>query len=184
MVGCVKQSTGDTYRMYNLSTNRVTSTRDVKLKNRLLEEMKTEPKQQDDYYTASEDEEESTQTIDSAKQEDDTSAREPRQSQRLKTRSEAEIKVARALRKLDILGNVAITGLIFVDDLAILVRWTDDSYDNPETFKEVWEHPNRTEKEFWREALRREFNDMIKRKVWRETNIDNIPDDRRLIGSK
>ena len=25
---------------------------------------------------------------------------------------------------------------------------------------------------------------MIKRKVWRETNVDEIPDDRRLIGSK
>ena len=33
--------------------------------------------------------------------------------------------------------------------------------------------------------MRREFNDMIERKVWRETNIDDIPEDsRRLIGSK
>ena len=29
MVGYAKQSTGDTYRMFNLSTNRITNTRDM-----------------------------------------------------------------------------------------------------------------------------------------------------------
>ena len=46
------------------------------------------------------------------------------------------------------------------------------------------EHPNRSEREYWREAIRKEFNDIIKRKVWRETYVDQIPNDRRLIGSK
>ena len=42
MVRYTKQSTGDTYRMFNLSTNKITSTRDVKWSHRLIGEMTTE----------------------------------------------------------------------------------------------------------------------------------------------
>ena len=51
-------------------------------------------------------------------------------------------------------------------------------------FEEAWEHPNISERKYWREAIRKEFNDMIKRQVWRETDIDQIASNRRLIGSK
>ena len=49
---------------------------------------------------------------------------------------------------------------------------------------EEWEHSNISERKHWREAIRKKFNDMIKRQVWRETDIDQIPSNRRLIGSK
>ena len=97
--------------------------------------------------------------------------------------NEAERRVARAMRKLDMSGNMAMSGMAFIDDLA-MVGGTDESYDNPDTFDEAWEHPNISERKYWREAIRKEFNDMIKRQVWRETDIDQIPSNRRLIGSK
>ena len=40
------------------------------------------------------------------------------------------------------------------------------------------------DREQWRSGIRKEFNDMIKRKVWRHTKINKIPEDRRLIGSR
>ena len=55
----------------------------------------------------------------------------------------------------------------FVDDLA-MIEGTDDSYKNPETLEEAWEHRNELERELWTEALRKEFNVMTRRKVWRE----------------
>ena len=39
MTWYVKQNTRDTYKMYNLTTNRVTNTRDVKWTNKLFGEM-------------------------------------------------------------------------------------------------------------------------------------------------
>ena len=38
--------------------------------------------------------------------------------------------------KLDISGNVTMTGMAFVDDLAI-IGGKDESYDNPDTFEET-----------------------------------------------
>ena len=56
MIGYMKQSAGDTYRMFNLETNMVTNTRDVKWTKKLYgEHGKTDKNVQDDYYTASED---------------------------------------------------------------------------------------------------------------------------------
>ena len=52
MVGYAKQSRGDTYRMFNLGTNKVTSTRDVKWTKKLYDKGFNISKEQSDYYTA------------------------------------------------------------------------------------------------------------------------------------
>ena len=49
MVGYAKQITGDTYRMFNLSTNKITNTRDVKWSHKLIGEMTTEQRKKDNY---------------------------------------------------------------------------------------------------------------------------------------
>ena len=94
--------------------------------------------------------------------------------------NEADSRVAKVLKKLGTTGNMAMAGMTFVDDLA-MVGGTYKSYDNPDTCNEAWEHPNTKEREYWRDAVRKEFNDMIQRKVWRDTSIDDIPEDRKLI---
>ena len=73
--------------------------------------------------------------------------------------------------------------MAFEEDVA-MVGGTDESYDNPDIFQEVWNHPDEEEKEHWRTAIKKEFNDMTKREVWRKVNVKEIPKDRRLIGSK
>ena len=41
-----------------------------------------------------------------------------------------------------------------------------------------------TERNSWRDAIKKEFSDMIRRWVWRQTKRNQIPSDRRLIGNK
>ena len=63
-----------------------------------------------------------------------------------------------------------------------LVGGTMDGYENPETFREAWNHKDPVERSKWRVAIKKEFGDMIKRKVWNYTSVSNIPPNRRLIG--
>ena len=94
-----------------------------------------------------------------------------------------EEKVMRALKKLNVSYNPVMSGMAFEEDVA-MVGGTNESYDNPDMFQEAWNHPNEEEKGHWRTAIRKEFNDMTKKEVWRKTNVKEIPKDRRLIGSK
>ena len=63
-----------------------------------------------------------------------------------------------------------------------LVGGTDESYSNPPTFNDAWNHPKEHDRMKWREGIRKEFKDMIEKSVWRKMKIRDIPKDRRLIG--
>ena len=65
------------------------------------------------------------------------------------------------------------------------VGGTDDLYENPRTFQEAWNHADLKERAKWREAIRKEFHDMVNsRKVWRNVKRNEIPQNRRVIGCK
>ena len=57
-------------------------------------------------------------------------------------------------------------------------------YVEPKTFDEAWNHPNPKQREFWRSAVRKEFKDMIARKVWRKRHWSDVPDNRRCVKCK
>ena len=50
--------------------------------------------------------------------------------------------------------------------------------------KKAQNHPDEEEREHWRTSIKKEFNEMTKREVWRKANVKEIPKDRRVIGSK
>lgn len=54
----------------------------------------------------------------------------------------------------------------------------------PSTFQEAWNHPDPKERHFWREAIRLEFRQMIKNKVWRQEGVNTLPPNRKGIGTK
>jgi hypothetical protein len=104
-------------------------------------------------------------------------------------------KVERELRRLHTSYNptaeqasVAFRSLIEDDENNSKLMWEvaftsmDSGYDDPKTFEEAWNHPDPVEREKWREAIRKEFRDMIKRSVWRKCS--KVPEDRKLIGCK
>ena len=52
------------------------------------------------------------------------------------------------------------------------------------TFDETLNHPDLKKREFWRSAVRKEFKDMIARKVWRRGHRSDVPDNRRCVKCK
>ena len=71
------------------------------------------------------------------------------------------------------------------DDMSeiVLVGRTDESYESPETFDKAWNHPNNYLRNKWREAIKKEFENMEKNKVLRIMTKDQDPADRRLLGT-
>ena len=68
--------------------------------------------------------------------------------------------------------------------LMALVGGTDTSKQIPSKFQEAWNHQDHVERDLWRDAIRKEFSDMITRKVWRDYKKDRVPTNRRLINNK
>ncbi len=67
-------------------------------------------------------------------------------------------------------------------DIGIVVNdKKDDStknkqqFEEPKTLQEAWHDPDQYQQKKWCEAIRKEFQDMIKYKVWHRTNKRNIP---------
>ena len=54
----------------------------------------------------------------------------------------------------------------------------------PKTFQEAWHCENEKDRNNWRTAIRKEMRSMIDREVWRITERNKIPNNRRLIGNK
>ena len=172
MVGYHRQSAEGVYRMLNLDTHKVTQTRDVRWTHQMYDEYSKISKEEE----VSSDESESDAKRYSDRSDDDE------QDKREKT-EEQQAKLERALKKLDTFYNPVLANAAF-DDEFCFVGGTDDDHNNPDTFREAWDHDILEEREKWREAIRKEFSDMIRRKVWRQSKKSKIPANRRLIGNK
>jgi hypothetical protein len=59
-----------------------------------------------------------------------------------------------------------------------------DEEADPKTFEEAWYHHSLTEGQGWRDAIRKEINDMNSRNGWRKIKKDDVPPNKRLIGCK
>ena len=171
MVGYHRQSGAEVYRMYNFETEKITQTRDVRWTNEMYKQYQQKITNNDDS-----DDESKSDNEDRLKSDDDVYSNK-------KVSAETSSKVERALRKLDTFYNPTLGNFAMEDDFCF-VGGTDDNYENPETFAEAYHHPDEDEREKWREAINKEFSDMIKRKVWRHTNKNKVPKDRRIIGNK
>ena len=57
-------------------------------------------------------------------------------------------------------------------------------YVKPKTFDEAWNHPDPKQRAFWRSVVRKEFKDMIARKVWRKGHRSDVPDNQRCVKCK
>ena len=69
------------------------------------------------------------------------------------------------------------------------IAWPGDKnpteYEEPNSFQEAWNHHDKKQRVKWREAIRKEFHDMIyKQQVWRKIKKWDIPPDRRCVKSK
>ena len=56
--------------------------------------------------------------------------------------------------------------------------------DMPDNFQQAYNHPDEKIRAKWREGIKKEFHDMIKRGVWRNMNRRDVPSGRRCIKSR
>ena len=67
---------------------------------------------------------------------------------------------------------------------ACLISTVTSGPTEPKTFQDAWHYPVENERNNWRATIRKEVRRMIKRGVWRKTDMAKIPKNRRLIGNK
>jgi hypothetical protein len=53
--------------------------------------------------------------------------------------------------------------------------------DIPETFQKAYNHPDEKIRTKWRETIKKDFHDMIKRGVWRNMKPNDVPSSRRCV---
>ena len=66
-------------------------------------------------------------------------------------------------------------------EMAFLMQ---EEIEEPTSFDEAWNHKSTNVRKKWREAIRKEFKDMMNYKVWTRFKTKDVPTDRRLIGNK
>ena len=74
-------------------------------------------------------------------------------------------------------------GLSMENDVVFMGAVNSDPTE-PKTFNNAWNHPDTKEREGWRQAIKFEYQNMMKQKVWETVPQSSIPENRRLIGSK
>ena len=74
-------------------------------------------------------------------------------------------RVLRALKRLETSYNPTLKDMVDI----VLVGGTKYGHENPVTFQEAWYHKDGHEREKWRLAIKKEFESMIEKKVWKKS---------------
>ena len=88
----------------------------------------------------------------SGESESDTErSNDDKQDKKEKT-EEQQARLERALKKLDIFYNPVLMNMA-LDEEFCFVGGTDNDHENPDTFREAWDHCIPEEREKWRQAI-------------------------------
>ena len=68
-------------------------------------------------------------------------------------------------------------------DFTMVVR-TDHEYVNRMKIKDTWYHRDETERNLWREAMRKAMRYMAHIKLWCKDKISTVPKEGKIIGNK
>ena len=100
------------------------------------------------------------------------------------TETEKISKLERELRKLEKFYNPNPGSVINEDTEAGFYSAVKSGYEEPKTFRQAWHHTNEEEKLLWRNAIKKEIRDMVRRKVWSQKRKADIDPERSLVGCK
>ena len=190
MLGYATDSSGDTYRLLNLNTNAIFKDRNVtwldktygdyvRSKSEFTRKYFDGEDGSSNYNSDSDDDDMVPELNEGAKMTVPTSTQGNTSSAPVSSRTRS---------KTQNLRPALFAGLSDVNEmtqtLMALVGGTDTSKEVPLHFRDAWDHPDIAERKLWRDAIRKEFKDMLDRKVWRNYTKSRVPKDRRLIGNK
>jgi hypothetical protein len=157
-VGYASDHASDVYRFFKKSTRKIILSRDVKWL--LNENKKDEIKLIKEHETGREyenDKKENT-NLDTAENK----------------------KYRNAMKKLNTFYNPTIDGLMNYHFMSAV----ESDYSEPQNFGEAWNNENDIDKQNWREAIKKEFLSMKEKQVWKIVDLNDVPTNRRLLGTK
>ena len=160
MLGYDIDSSGDTYRLYNLTTRSVFRDRNVTWLNKPFGEYMNS-KKRDNYFGEDEDSVSAHSDSDTADLNHHEGAKKMRRtsSSTNVNSSESEPVSSRTRSRLSNVRPTTFAGLNDINEvthaLMALVGGTDTSKDAPLNFKEAWDHPDSSERFLWRDAIRK-----------------------------
>ena len=173
-VGYSEYHAKNVYRFMNLNTNRIMTSRDITWMHSLCKDYMKEKENKVKEIII-----------------DDNDIKVKKDENKVLEYQPKKVKIPRAIKELQTTYNDA--KKTYIDTLeevgstfmGFALASENITYpDEPTTFQEAWHHENVQERKGWRNAIRKEFHDMIKRGVWRQIERKEVPSDRRTIGSK
>ena len=72
----------------------------------------------------------------------------------------------------------------FLMDIGMIAKENHNDPEEPTSFQEAYNHPDPVQRKKWREAIKKELRDMIKRGVWRQIKRRDVPYNRRCVKNK
>jgi hypothetical protein len=185
-LGYAKDHSANVYRMLKLDTNSVIITRDIVWLKKMYNEYMGMTKMkkynvEDDNHTNKESTFEIIEELD--EEEDEFTDKEQEgtgNNQPVARRTRIE-KMPRWQRNIQTFYNPN-PGQEEFTEFAYLAML--GGVNEPRSFNEAWNNKDIEEQKNWRIAIRKEFNDMIKRGVWRRMSKSQLPTGRTLIGNK
>ena len=186
-LGYAANHAGNVYRMWNLKTKQVLVTRDVKwlgcFQNMKPNENIHQTDIEDDIEVQEPVPNPVQENVQAAVEQENQEVEEPVVEQVNEQRPVRLTRELQALQPFNRPGRLELEGgtnqfCFFVPEGA------DGHEDTPATFEQAWHHPDGNMREKWREAIRLEFKQMQKNKVWRKEGLDHLPRNRKGIGTK
>ncbi|KAL7460372.1 hypothetical protein ACHAXS_000826 [Conticribra weissflogii] len=71
-----------------------------------------------------------------------------------------------------------------IADAYTIAKSNKANEEEPQSFEEAYYHPDKAQREKWRNAIKKEFHDMNKRGVWKIIKKSEIPANRRCVKCK
>jgi hypothetical protein len=159
-VGYALQHAGDVYRMFNLDTKKIMMSRDIIWLNKKDKSFNSDTRAGRDKLL------------------------EPNPEVNEQSNIPTNRKLLNELKRLNTSYNPTLKD--DVEDITDLVFLgaVDSGFLEPQTFEQAWHHPDAGEKEGWHNAIKKEFMSMIEKDVWTKVKKDQVPSNRRLLGTK
>ena len=199
-VGYAKDHDKDVYRMFNMKTRKVSLTRDVRWLSKLFGDYKNIKEKE---IIKVSDERESNKMNWMYESEDEVEADEEK-GEANDDKERVQKKIANEMKKLSASFNPEATRIAerltrkdeieieeedYSDEEEIIFERAGMAFlmkdpGTPTNFEEAWNHPKKEDQEKWRTAIKKEFDSMNERQVWKIIKKSEVPDDRRCVKCK
>ena len=212
-IGYAKNHPSDTYRILNLESHKVITSRDVRKLGKTYGKWKLQKLQEEDFSDEDElkNEEDDKEEVHGEKVEADKPTLtsrglnelrrladhyNPKATQIVEEHVNQQARLNQTFEELEAgreIVNLAQDFMFFAKENLLEPSLTQEGIQDqdqasknevPTTFDEAWNNRDPKKQEKWREAINKEFSEMSKKKVWIKINRQEVPQGRRCVKCK